>query len=297
MSIQVRVPDLGDGIESGDVLEILVREGDQIKKDQGIVELETDKATVEVPSSHAGQVSKVLRPGRAKRVAVGRRADHARGPQPAPSRRLRRPSRRRRQPSRRRRPRRQLRPPSRARRPSAAAKPAAGRSGAAGLAAARASAPRPPTRRCSSPRNRPPAPPRRPPAVRRPERASPAGPAVRRFAREVGVDLRMVHGTGPGGTHHPRRRAGSGAPSQPDGRRRGRRCGPRPVPANAIDRQSGARSASRRCPRFASTIAVQMHKSWESVPARHEFRRRRRHGIGTDSRSPAKTITQPAASS
>ena len=42
MSIQVRVPDLGDGIESGDVLEILVREGDQIKKDQGIVELETE---------------------------------------------------------------------------------------------------------------------------------------------------------------------------------------------------------------------------------------------------------------
>ncbi len=70
MSIQVRVPDLGDGIESGDVLEILVREGDQIKKDQGIVELETDKATVEVPSSHAGKVSKIhIKSGQS--VAVG----------------------------------------------------------------------------------------------------------------------------------------------------------------------------------------------------------------------------------
>ena len=57
--IDIKLPELGDGIESGDVLEVLVREGDVITKDQGIVELETDKATVEVPSSHAGTVKKV----------------------------------------------------------------------------------------------------------------------------------------------------------------------------------------------------------------------------------------------
>ena len=57
--IDIKLPSLGDGIESGDVLEVLVREGDVIAKDQGIVELETDKATVEVPSTHAGTVKKV----------------------------------------------------------------------------------------------------------------------------------------------------------------------------------------------------------------------------------------------
>ena len=60
MSIEIKVPDLGDGVDSGDILEILVREGDTIRKDQGIVELETDKATVEVPCRHAGRVAKVL---------------------------------------------------------------------------------------------------------------------------------------------------------------------------------------------------------------------------------------------
>ncbi|MCB9940122.1 MAG: pyruvate dehydrogenase, partial [Planctomycetaceae bacterium] len=57
--IDIKLPNLGDGIESGDVLEVLVKEGDVITKDQGIVELETDKATVEVPSTHAGTVKKV----------------------------------------------------------------------------------------------------------------------------------------------------------------------------------------------------------------------------------------------
>ena len=59
MSIKIKLPELGDGIDSGDVLEVLVSEGDVIEKEQGVVELETDKATVEVPSSHAGTVTKV----------------------------------------------------------------------------------------------------------------------------------------------------------------------------------------------------------------------------------------------
>jgi pyruvate dehydrogenase E2 component (dihydrolipoamide acetyltransferase) len=59
MTIEVKLPELGDGIESGDVLEVLVQEGDTIEKEQGIVELETDKATVEVPCSHAGRIVKV----------------------------------------------------------------------------------------------------------------------------------------------------------------------------------------------------------------------------------------------
>ena len=59
MTIDIKLPDLGDGIDAGDVLDVLVQEGDEIAVDQGIVELETDKATVEIPSSHAGTVAKI----------------------------------------------------------------------------------------------------------------------------------------------------------------------------------------------------------------------------------------------
>lgn len=60
MSVEVKLPDLGDGVDSGDILEILVSEGDVIQKEQGLVEVETEKATVEVPSTHTGVVTKVL---------------------------------------------------------------------------------------------------------------------------------------------------------------------------------------------------------------------------------------------
>src|SRR5678815_951141 len=58
------LPNLGDGVAQGDVLKVLVKAGDTIKVDQPIVELETDKATIEVPSDVAGVVPEV-------RVKVG----------------------------------------------------------------------------------------------------------------------------------------------------------------------------------------------------------------------------------
>ena len=60
MIVDFRLPHLGDGINSADVVKVLVKEGDQIKIDQVVVEIETDKATVEVPSDVAGTVKKVL---------------------------------------------------------------------------------------------------------------------------------------------------------------------------------------------------------------------------------------------
>src|SRR3954467_15806974 len=70
MEIEVKLPELGDGIVAGDVLEVLVKVGDEIKKDQGILEIETDKATVTLPSSHAGKVAKILvKPGQS--VPIG----------------------------------------------------------------------------------------------------------------------------------------------------------------------------------------------------------------------------------
>ena len=60
MAIEIKLPVLSDGIDSGDVLEVLVKPGDLIEQEQGILELETDKATVEIPCSHAGKVVEVL---------------------------------------------------------------------------------------------------------------------------------------------------------------------------------------------------------------------------------------------
>jgi len=53
------LPELGENISSGDVLRVLVKPGDTIQKEQSVLELETDKATIEVPSSVAGRVKEV----------------------------------------------------------------------------------------------------------------------------------------------------------------------------------------------------------------------------------------------
>lgn len=60
MAVEVKLPDLGEGIESGDILNVLVQAGDMVRKGQSIIELETEKATVEVPSSQNGRVGQVL---------------------------------------------------------------------------------------------------------------------------------------------------------------------------------------------------------------------------------------------
>lgn len=60
MSKQIKLPHLGENIESGDVLSILVSEGDTIQVEQDLIEIETDKATMPVPSPEAGKVVKLL---------------------------------------------------------------------------------------------------------------------------------------------------------------------------------------------------------------------------------------------
>ena len=61
--IEVKVPDIGD-YKDVPVIEVLVKAGDKVEKEQSIVVLESDKATMDVPSSHAGVVKEV-------RVKVG----------------------------------------------------------------------------------------------------------------------------------------------------------------------------------------------------------------------------------
>lgn len=56
---EFKLPDVGEGIESGTVVSVLVAVGDTIEVDQPVIELETDKAVVEVPSSVAGTVEAI----------------------------------------------------------------------------------------------------------------------------------------------------------------------------------------------------------------------------------------------
>jgi pyruvate dehydrogenase E2 component (dihydrolipoamide acetyltransferase) len=60
MPSEIKLPELGENLESGDVLDIKVAAGDQVSQGQPLVEIEAEKSTVEVPSPLAGRVAKVL---------------------------------------------------------------------------------------------------------------------------------------------------------------------------------------------------------------------------------------------
>lgn len=149
MAFEFKVPELGENIASGDIVNVLVREGDQIAANQGVVELETDKAVVEVPCPQAGRVSKVhVKKG--DTVKVG-----------------------------------QLLLTLEAASASSAAAPAA---------AAVASQPAPEPQKEAVPAQ--PAASASAPSAPAPAETAPAGPAARRLARELGVDLNQVQGSG-----------------------------------------------------------------------------------------------------
>ena len=58
--MKVELPFLAEGIEGGDVVQLLVREGDQVSEGQSLIELETEKATVPVPAPAGGTVARLL---------------------------------------------------------------------------------------------------------------------------------------------------------------------------------------------------------------------------------------------
>jgi pyruvate dehydrogenase E2 component (dihydrolipoamide acetyltransferase) len=58
--IQIKLPQLGENIEGGEIVNVLVSKGDSISKDQAIIEVETDKSVTEVPSSYSGKITKIL---------------------------------------------------------------------------------------------------------------------------------------------------------------------------------------------------------------------------------------------
>ncbi|MEZ5283497.1 MAG: 2-oxo acid dehydrogenase subunit E2 [Vicinamibacterales bacterium] len=175
------LPNLGDGVAQGDVLKVLVKPGDALKVDQPVLELETDKATIEVPSTIAGVVSAV-------RVKAG---DKVKPGQPVMDVDRAPRAHRRRLPTRRREEEAEPEPAPAAEAAPAEAEPPA--------AASQAPAPQEPERQrapvvdISAGRQQPAAP---SPAAAHP--SAPAAPSVRRLAREIGVDITQVPGTGAG---------------------------------------------------------------------------------------------------
>ena len=70
MKHEIRVPAVSEGVTEGTVVNITVAVGDSVEVEQTLLELETDKAVVEVPSSHAGKITEVL-VAEGDRVAIG----------------------------------------------------------------------------------------------------------------------------------------------------------------------------------------------------------------------------------
>ena len=83
--MDVKLPKLGEGADTGVVVNVFVKEGDTVAKDQAILELENEKAVASIPSTGAGVVSKVhVKAG--DRVGVGQRlVTLSDGAEPAPA--------------------------------------------------------------------------------------------------------------------------------------------------------------------------------------------------------------------
>lgn len=237
------LPELGEGIEAGEVVQLLVAVGDTIAEEQSVLELETDKAVVEVPSPVSGTV-KAVHVHAGEKAQVGQllltvetlaaaSAVEESAPPEAPT-------------------------------PDAAVKPAGP-----------VMAPEPPS---------PPAPAPVVPATPRPSAAppgtdfaapkssslAPASPSVRRLAREIGVDIVQVSGSGPGGriseqdVKHFARRQLTSPESRPSP---GTPVAPLPLPDFArwgpVQRQ--AMSNVRR------TTAERLAQAWATIPHVTQF--------------------------
>ena len=60
MAYEFKLPDLGEGLTEGEIARWLVTEGQEIAEDDPLVEIQTDKTTVEIPSPAATVVSRIL---------------------------------------------------------------------------------------------------------------------------------------------------------------------------------------------------------------------------------------------
>jgi pyruvate dehydrogenase E2 component (dihydrolipoamide acetyltransferase) len=269
MSTEVNLPELGDGIESGDVLEIFVAVGDVISEGQDIVEMETDKATVPVPASVGGKVTKIL-VNEGDTIAIGgailevEAAEAAAEATPEPVT--------------------PVAPTPEPVTPVAPTPepvtPVAPTPAAQPVTASPAPVSQPPAE-TPSPAVQPVA--TKPVVAASSTTVIPAGPAIRRFAREVGVDLSQVPGSGADGritredvlsvvrsasqsaratsatlSTTPAAKSAAKAASKPDAAAAG-------LPGTADVDDFGPIRVERMS-KIRKTISKQMHASWSTVP-------------------------------
>jgi pyruvate dehydrogenase E2 component (dihydrolipoamide acetyltransferase) len=239
---EFKLPDLGEGVHEGQIVSVLVKEGDTINEYQPMLEVETDKAAVEIPAPKSGTVARLLvQPG--QQVKVGQVLvvidDSVTAAGPAAE--------------------------------SAMSAAAAGPAKAAASGAAAAPRPAPASTMVEASPARAPAPvaaTAAAPAAR--EGPVPAAPAVRKLARELSVDLHQVHGTGPGGRvlredverFALSRRGGTVAAERPSP------AGPRlePPPDALPDFSQYGPIRREQPPQIRRTIARQMTRAWANVP-------------------------------
>jgi len=288
MATEIKLPSLGEGVESGDVLEIYVKVGDVVKPEQSLLELETDKATVAVPSPLSGKILSIaIQEGDTVKVGqvIGTIEATAAASLPAPTSPAPTPA-----------------PPA-----ASAPKPAPSPAPAAAVPVAQTTAtiaPAPAAPVAPKP-IAPPMPTVAPIAApvsasgastslaQESDEVIAAGPAIRRFAREVGVDLSGVSGTGESGRitredvlaivrHQGQAAAAKPAASAPASSASSPALG---APANSGVESPAKAAASKgiekpgtpatddygpirvdRMTKIRKMIANQMDKSWSSVP-------------------------------
>ena len=59
MATEFKLPSLGENVDSGEVVRVLVKVGETVKADQSVIEMETGKATVEIPTSVGGVIKTI----------------------------------------------------------------------------------------------------------------------------------------------------------------------------------------------------------------------------------------------
>ena len=250
--MKVELPFLAEGIEGGDVVQVLVREGDRVTEGQSLIELETEKATVPVPAPAAGTVTRLL-VHQGDHLKVGQVLAELEGAEGGAQ-----PS----QPS-----------------PSAPEQPASAPAPQPTPAVTTAKAAKAPSvKRGEPPRAEPSAaapvsaPAQKTAAPAQPIDRSPsagatipAPPSVRRLARELGVDLAQVKGSEAGGritaedvkAYVRERTRRSGGPAQDKG-------------GNVFSTMYG-NERREPLPSIRRKIAANMTQAWTTIPHVHQF--------------------------
>lgn len=258
MTVEFKLPSLGENVESGDVVKLLVQPDQVIAANDPVLELETDKAVLELPCPHAGRITAIhVTPGQTVRVGQVLLTIEPAGV-PASDHQ----------------------PAAEVEQPAAAgAEPLAPSTGDTARAAAVAGA---------AVVEPPPPPPGRAHAAAAPSSVGPlpAGPGVRRLARELGVDLSTVRGSGKRGRIRPEdvraaAREPGAEPAIPAGAsaagalaermlppmKSGRPVlAERAVPPGAPDQDQWGPVRRERLSRIRQTIAAQMTKSAQTIP-------------------------------